>query len=72
MIKKPDDNARITMTIIISIGIIIKFFEITMENILIENNNLLILNYLLPIAIFILIIIFLFLNINLIKEKLKK
>ena len=72
IIKKPDDKSIIIISIIIVIGIAIKFFEITMESLLIENNNILMLNYFLPIAIFIIIIFILYLNINYIKEKIKK
>ena len=71
MIKKPDDSSRIIIFVVITIGIIIKFFEITMENILIENNNLLIINYFSPIIILMTIISLLFININLIRDKLK-
>jgi len=72
IIKKPDDKSIIIISIIIAIGIAIKFFEITMESILVENNSILMLNYFLPIAIFIIIIFSLYLNINYIKEKIKK
>ena len=71
IIKKPDDKANIIITLIIVLGILIKFFEITMESILIGDNNLVILNYILPIFILFLIISFLYLNINFIKEKIK-
>ena len=72
MIKKPDDNSRYIITTIIIIGICIKFFEITMESILIENNSLLIINYSSPIIILMAIISLLFTNINMIKEKFKR
>tara|TARA_B100001059_G_scaffold215202_1_gene232524 strand:+ start:283 stop:1380 length:1098 start_codon:yes stop_codon:yes gene_type:complete len=71
LIKKPDDKSGLIISIIITFGILIKFIEITMESILINNNNLVIINYLLPIMIFIIIILFLFVNINYIKEKFK-
>ena len=72
MIKKPDENSRNIITTIIITGIGIKFFEITMESILMENNGMLIINYFSPIIILIAIISLLFININLIKEKLRK
>ena len=72
LIKKPDDRSGIIISLIITIGIIIKFFEITMESTLVSNNNLVIINYFLPIAIFICIISFLFININAIKKKVKR
>ena len=72
LIKKPDDRASIIILVIIIFGILIKFFEITMESLLIGNNDLVFLNYISPILIFIGIILFLYLNTNLIKEKIKK
>ena len=72
MIKKPDDNSIIIISSTIIIGILIKFFEITMESLLIEKNELIILNYLIPILINFLIILFLYLNINYVKEVIKK
>ena len=72
MIRKPDENSRNIIATIIITGIGIKFFEITMESILIENNGMLIINYFSPIIILIAIISLLFININLIKEKLRK
>jgi hypothetical protein len=71
MIKKPDDKSAIIISIIITIGVLIKFYEITMENILMENNSIIAINYLSPIFIFLLIISFLFININFIKDKFK-
>ena len=71
LIKKTDDKSSIIIPVIVALGIIIKFIEITMESILINNNNLVIINYLLPIMIFIIINLFLFVNVNYIKEKLK-
>ena len=71
MIRKPDDNSRGIITTIIVIGVSIKFFEITMESVLMKNNSLLIISYLSPIVIFIVIISLLFVNINSIKEKLR-
>ncbi len=72
IIKKPDDKSLILISLIIIFGIIIKFFEITMETVLIENNNLVIVSYALPVFIFFIIVSFLYLNINYIKEKTKK
>ena len=72
MIKKPDENSRNIIATIIITGIAIKFFEITMESILMENNGMLIINYFSPIIIIVAIISLLFININLIKEKLRK
>ncbi len=72
IIKKPDDRSLILISLVIILGIIIKFLEITMETILIENNSLVIVSYTLPTFIFIIIISFLYLNINYIKEKIKK
>ena len=72
LIKKPDDRSGVIISLIIIFGIIIKFLEITMESILIENNHLIIINYFFPIAIFIFILFFLYLNINSIKEKIIK
>ena len=71
MIKKPDDKSAIIISVIISMGILIKFYEITMESILMENNSMVAINYLSPIIIFLFIISFLFININLIKSKFK-
>ena len=72
IIKKPDDNSSLIISLIITFGIIIKFFEVSMESILINNNNMVVLNYLMPILLFIFIILFLFININNIKEKIKR
>jgi len=72
IIRKPDDKCRVIITVVIIIGISIKFFEITMESILVENNSLLIISYLSPVIILIAIISLLFININLIKENLSK
>ena len=72
MIKKPDDNSLMIISLIIIFGILIKFFEITMESLLIEKNELIILNYFIPILINFLIILFLYLNINYVKEIIKK
>ena len=71
LIKKPDDNSLFIISTVVIIGILIKFIEITMESLLIGNNNLVFINYSLPILIFMGIISFLYLNINLIKEKFK-
>ena len=43
-----------------------------MESLLIEKNELIILNYFIPILINFLIILFLYLNINYVKEIIKK
>ena len=72
IIKKPDDKSGTIISIIITIGITIKFFEISMESFLVTYNNLVIFNYFLPIVIFISILSFLYININLIKEKIRK
>ena len=72
IIKKPDDKSSILISIIIILGIIIKFLEITMETVLIDNNNLVIVSYTLPVFMFLIVISFLYLNINYIKEKIKK
>ena len=37
LIKKPDDKSAILISIIVTIGVLIKFYEITMESILMEN-----------------------------------
>ena len=71
IIKKPDDNSLFIITFIIIVGILIKFIEITMESVLIGDNKLVALNYLLPLIIFLSIILFLYLNINFIKDKIK-
>ena len=71
LIKKPDDKSAILISIIVTIGVLIKFYEITMESILMENNNMVAINYLSPIIIFIFIILFLFININFLKDKFK-
>ena len=71
-IKKPDDSSLIIISLIIVIGILIKFFEVTMEGFLIENNKLVIANYLIPIFINFFIILSLYLNINYFKEKFKR
>tara|TARA_B110000444_G_C18539618_1_gene455087 strand:- start:407 stop:625 length:219 start_codon:yes stop_codon:yes gene_type:complete len=70
--KKPDDNSKTIITAIVVTGIGIKFFEITMENILIGNNGLLVISYLSPIIILIIIISLLFTNINLIQTRLRR
>ena len=72
IIKKPDDKSNIIITLILTIGIIIKFLEITMESILVNDNSMIIFNYLTPLLLFILIIFFLFININIVKEKIKR
>ena len=49
----------------------IKFYEITMESVLMENNSIVVINYLSPIILFLFIISFLFININFIKDRFK-
>ena len=71
LIKKPDDKSAILISIIVIIGAFIKFYEITMESILMENNSIIAINYLSPIIILLFIISFLFLNINFMKYKFK-
>ena len=71
IIKKPDDRSGIIISIIITIGIAIKFFEITMESFLVTYNNLVIINYFLPVIIFIFIISFLYKDIHSIKVKIR-
>ena len=72
IIKKPDDKSHVIISFVVILGILIKFFEITMESILIDNNSIVMINYLLPTLILFAIISFLFLNINYIKEKIKR
>ena len=72
VIKKPDDKSTLIISGIIILGICIKFFEITMENILIKNNDIVMINYLSPIIITLLIISFLFINLNFLQERIKK
>ena len=71
IIRKPDDKSGLIISLIIAIGMMIKFCEISLESVLIGNNSLVLFNYLAPIIIFILIIMFLFININFIKQKIK-
>jgi len=72
MIRKPDDNSGAIISIIIIVGVAIKFFEITMESVLVDNNSLLIISYIAPIIIFLSIILILFININLLIERTKR
>ena len=61
MVRKPDSKWTLPIIFISTIALFIKFFEITMSNILIARNDLIYINYLSPILlIFIIIIIFYF------------
>ena len=72
LIRKPDDKSGITISIVLFIGLFIKFFEITMESILIKNNSMLLINYISPILIFLIVFTILFININFVKNVIKK
>tara|TARA_B110000483_G_scaffold201420_1_gene242452 strand:+ start:615 stop:1712 length:1098 start_codon:yes stop_codon:yes gene_type:complete len=72
VIKKPDDKSIAVISFTITTGIIIKFFEITMENMLISNNSMVIINYIFPIIMFFSILSILFIKINAVKEMIKR
>ena len=64
MVRKPESKWTLPITFISVIALFIKFFEITMSNILITRNELIYLNYLSPIILIIFILIILYLEQN--------
>ena len=60
IVRRPDSKWAIPIIIISTVGLFIKFFEITMASILIGNNNFIILNYLFPIIIIFILLVFLY------------
>ena len=67
-IRKPDDKSGMTISSILLLGLSIKYFEITMENLLISNNSMILVSYLSPLLITAVIFISLFINVNYIKN----
>ena len=60
-LKSPNSNSILTISVISLIALIIKILEISLANLLIENNYLVFLNYIMPIFIltlFLILIIF--------------
>lgn len=68
LIKKPDDKSGLIMALILFSGLFIKFFEITMESLLIENNDLIFMSYLSPVVFIIIIFFTLFIKANIFKN----
>ena len=59
-LKSPNSNSVITISIISLIALLIKILEVSLANLLIENNYLVYLNYFIPL--FILFLCFVFIN----------
>ena len=64
MVRKPDSKWTLPIIFISTIALFIKFFEITMSNILITRNDLIYINYLSPIILIFIIIIILYFEKN--------
>ena len=60
IMRRPDSKWTIPIIIISTVGLFIKFFEITMASGLISNNSFIMLNYLFPIIIIFILLIFLY------------
>ena len=61
-LRKPSDSWLIPISIISSIAFAIQIIQITLTNVLIANNNLVFLNYFLPIMLFLIILCLMFLD----------
>ena len=68
MVRKPDSKWTLPIVFISTIALFIKFFEITMSNILIARNDLIYINYLSPILLIFIIIIILYFEKNLYQQ----
>ena len=68
MVRKPDSKWTFPIIFISTIALFIKFFEITMSNILIARNDLVYINYLSPILLIFIIIIILYFEKNLYQQ----
>ena len=68
MVRKPDSRWTWPITIISTIAVMIKFFEITMSSLLISRNEYLYFNYLFPIILIFLALIILYFEKNLYKK----
>ncbi|MFL2898854.1 MAG: LptF/LptG family permease [Candidatus Pelagibacterales bacterium] len=64
MVRKPDSKWTLPIVFISIIALFIKFFEITMSNILITRNDFIYINYLSPILLIFMIIIILYFEKN--------
>ena len=60
MVRKPDSKLTWPIILISTIALFIKFFEITMSNILLTKNELIYLNYLFPMIFIMIILIVLY------------
>jgi lipopolysaccharide export LptBFGC system permease protein LptF len=68
MVRKPDSKWTLPIIFISTLALFIKFFEITMSNILITRNDLIYINYLSPILLIFIIIIILYFEKNLYQQ----
>jgi len=68
MVRKPDSKWTLPITFISIIALFIKFYEITISNMLISKNELVYLNYLSPIMLIIFILIILYTEQNIYKR----
>ena len=60
--KKPSDGLFIPICIISFLAFLIQIFQITMSNLLIDNSNLVIINYFIPLLFILIIILVIFLD----------
>ncbi len=68
MVRRPDSKWTLPIMLISIIALLIKFFEITMSNILISKNELIFYSYISPIILIILTLTVLYFENNLIKK----
>ena len=61
-LKSPNSNSVFTISIISLMALLIKIFEISLANLLIENNYLVYMNYLIPLLILFLFITLIFID----------
>ncbi len=61
-LKSPNSNSVFTISIISLMALLIKIFEISLANLLIENNYLVYINYLIPLLILFLFITLIFID----------
>ena len=60
MVRKPDSKWTLPIMLISTIALFIKFFEITMSNLLVARNDIVYFNYLSPLVLIILVFIILY------------
>ena len=64
MVRKPDSKWTLPIVLVSTIALFIKFFEITMSNMLVTRNELIYFNYLSPIILMAIILIILYFEKN--------